>query len=191
LRAYPKVVCCDRFVSEATRSRVQIKPRHELWEPEGLISDEFGIAWTVSLTPWVIFEVTVLGGFFANRGRQHQSSGWDCRGRLVIQRHFIFFFVQATSNILQHLHVEECGLSAHVFVLYVSAEALRNLAADRKLPPQRNCILCFLRSCHRTTFMSLVSGPGRGGAPNLPTELHLAVDKHVRYIQTLDTVRRM
>ena len=36
--------------------------------------------------------------------------------------------------------------------------------------------------------MSLVSGPGRGGGQSLPTELSLVVDKHVQYIQTLDTV---
>jgi len=38
--------------------------------------------------------------------------------------------------------------------------------------------------------MSLVSGPGRGGASsNLPDELQLAVGAHVKYIQSLDTVR--
>ena len=39
--------------------------------------------------------------------------------------------------------------------------------------------------------MSLVSGPGRGGAStgDLPDELKLVVDKHVQYIQSLDTVR--
>jgi hypothetical protein len=38
--------------------------------------------------------------------------------------------------------------------------------------------------------MSLVSGPGRGGASsNLPDELQLTVDAHVKYIQSLDTVR--
>lgn len=39
--------------------------------------------------------------------------------------------------------------------------------------------------------MSLVSGPGRGGAKGeqLPEELKLHVDKHVKYIQSLDTVR--
>jgi hypothetical protein len=37
--------------------------------------------------------------------------------------------------------------------------------------------------------MALVSGPGRGGASaNLPDELQLAVDAHVKYIQSLDTV---
>lgn len=38
--------------------------------------------------------------------------------------------------------------------------------------------------------MSLVSGPGRGGAStgDLPDELKLVVDKHVQYIQSLDTV---
>jgi geranylgeranyl transferase type-2 subunit beta len=35
--------------------------------------------------------------------------------------------------------------------------------------------------------MSLVSGPGRGGT-KLPSELELFVEKHVRYIQTLDSV---
>ncbi|KAK0659265.1 Geranylgeranyl transferase type-2 subunit beta 1 [Lasiodiplodia hormozganensis] len=37
--------------------------------------------------------------------------------------------------------------------------------------------------------MSLVSGPGRGGATGgqLPDELQLYVDKHVKYIQSLDT----
>lgn len=38
--------------------------------------------------------------------------------------------------------------------------------------------------------MSLVSGPGRGGSSNHSNEnLILAVDKHVEYIQKLDTVR--
>jgi hypothetical protein len=38
--------------------------------------------------------------------------------------------------------------------------------------------------------MSLVSGPGRGGGTDsLPQELRLYVDKHVSYIQSLDTVR--
>ena len=38
--------------------------------------------------------------------------------------------------------------------------------------------------------MSLVSGPGRGGTTDgsLPPELRLVIDKHVRYIQSLDTV---
>ncbi|KAF2435207.1 geranylgerany transferase type II beta subunit [Tothia fuscella] len=38
--------------------------------------------------------------------------------------------------------------------------------------------------------MALVSGPGRGGSGGghtLPEELHLYIDKHVHYIQTLDT----
>lgn len=40
--------------------------------------------------------------------------------------------------------------------------------------------------------MSLVSGPGRGGASaggHVPDELKLVVEKHVEYIQSLDTVR--
>ena len=37
--------------------------------------------------------------------------------------------------------------------------------------------------------MSLVSGPGRGGGPNLPDDLTLVIDKHVKYIQDLDSVR--
>lgn len=40
--------------------------------------------------------------------------------------------------------------------------------------------------------MSLAAGPGRGGgssAAQLPDELQLVVDKHVSYIQSLDTVR--
>ncbi|ORY09295.1 geranylgeranyl transferas-like protein type II beta subunit [Clohesyomyces aquaticus] len=35
--------------------------------------------------------------------------------------------------------------------------------------------------------MSLVSGPGRAGMADTPVELQLFVDKHVRYIQSLDT----
>jgi geranylgeranyl transferase type-2 subunit beta len=36
--------------------------------------------------------------------------------------------------------------------------------------------------------MALVSGPGRGGGgDSLPEELHLYIDKHVQYIQALDT----
>ena len=39
--------------------------------------------------------------------------------------------------------------------------------------------------------MSLVAGPGRGGAiSELPSELQLYAQKHVDYIQSLDTVRR-
>lgn len=40
--------------------------------------------------------------------------------------------------------------------------------------------------------MSLVSGPGRGGGTTVgfhPDGLSLAVDRHVEYIQKLDTVR--
>ena len=37
--------------------------------------------------------------------------------------------------------------------------------------------------------MSLVSGPGRAGGGAVPAEMQLSVDKHVRYIQSLDTVR--
>jgi geranylgeranyl transferase type-2 subunit beta len=37
--------------------------------------------------------------------------------------------------------------------------------------------------------MSLVSGPGRGGGKDLPQDLKLFVDKHVKYIQSLDSVR--
>ena len=38
--------------------------------------------------------------------------------------------------------------------------------------------------------MSLVSGPGRGGAStaHVPDELKLVVKNHVQYIQSLDTV---
>ena len=41
--------------------------------------------------------------------------------------------------------------------------------------------------------MSLVAGPGRGGAGDgqLPDELELVIDKHVAYIQSLDTVRQI
>lgn len=41
--------------------------------------------------------------------------------------------------------------------------------------------------------MALVAGPGVGGnlssTSNLPTDLSLVVEKHVKYIQGLDTVR--
>lgn len=44
--------------------------------------------------------------------------------------------------------------------------------------------------------MSLVSGPGRGGTvgedhEGLPDSRHLAVDNHVKYIQSLDKVRSL
>ena len=42
--------------------------------------------------------------------------------------------------------------------------------------------------------MSLVSGPGRGGGStkgDLPPELTLVVDRHVKYITSLDTVRQI
>ncbi|KAI9739504.1 MAG: hypothetical protein M1834_006219 [Cirrosporium novae-zelandiae] len=35
--------------------------------------------------------------------------------------------------------------------------------------------------------MSLVSGPGKGGSGPLPDELELVMEKHVKYIQSLDT----
>ncbi|KAF2657380.1 terpenoid cyclases/Protein prenyltransferase [Lophiostoma macrostomum CBS 122681] len=35
--------------------------------------------------------------------------------------------------------------------------------------------------------MALVSGPGRGGVAELPAEMRLFVDKHVHYIQSLDS----
>jgi hypothetical protein len=41
--------------------------------------------------------------------------------------------------------------------------------------------------------MSLASGPGRAGinsADQQPEKLRLHVDKHVKYIQSLDTVRQ-
>ena len=39
--------------------------------------------------------------------------------------------------------------------------------------------------------MSLVSGPGRGGASadDLPDQLELVLEKHVQYITSLDSVR--
>jgi len=40
--------------------------------------------------------------------------------------------------------------------------------------------------------MSLVSGPGRAGgsaSTSLPDELQLAIEAHVKYIQSLDSVR--
>jgi geranylgeranyl transferase type-2 subunit beta len=37
--------------------------------------------------------------------------------------------------------------------------------------------------------MSLVSGPGRGGVAGMPDEMQLFIDKHVHYIQSLDSVR--
>lgn len=39
--------------------------------------------------------------------------------------------------------------------------------------------------------MSLISGPGRGGAEGIgtPDELKLVVDQHVDYIKSLDSVR--
>lgn len=41
--------------------------------------------------------------------------------------------------------------------------------------------------------MSLISGPGRGGAStdSVPAELKLVVDNHVKYIQSLDKVRHL
>lgn len=48
-----------------------------------------------------------------------------------------------------------------------------------------------LQRSHIRPDMSLVSGPGRAGAgaANMPAEMHLFVDRHVAYIQSLDTVR--
>lgn len=40
-----------------------------------------------------------------------------------------------------------------------------------------------------STPMALVSGPGRAAVASLPDEMQLFVDKHVRYIQSLDSVR--
>lgn len=37
--------------------------------------------------------------------------------------------------------------------------------------------------------MSLAAGPGRGGGhSSLPEDLELCIDRHVMYIQSLDTV---
>ncbi|ATZ51098.1 Bcbet2 [Botrytis cinerea B05.10] len=36
--------------------------------------------------------------------------------------------------------------------------------------------------------MALVSGPGRAGSATLPEELQLAIESHVKYIQSLDSV---
>lgn len=36
--------------------------------------------------------------------------------------------------------------------------------------------------------MALVSGPGRAGSTALPEELQLAIEPHVKYIQSLDSV---
>jgi hypothetical protein len=48
----------------------------------------------------------------------------------------------------------------------------------------------FLSTTEQKVAMALVSGPGRPVVSNLlPDELQLAVDEHVRYIQSLDTVR--
>jgi hypothetical protein len=52
--------------------------------------------------------------------------------------------------------------------------------ATRFRPREQHSVVC---------QMSLVSGPGRGGAQSLPDDLSLVVDKHVSYIQALDTVR--
>jgi hypothetical protein len=45
----------------------------------------------------------------------------------------------------------------------------------------------------RPLLMALVSGPGRagGGTGDMSPEMRLFVDKHVAYIQSLDTVRSM
>jgi hypothetical protein len=62
---------------------------------------------------------------------------------------------------------------------------------------RRNLHRALLDPKHRTrpntnAEMSLVSGPGRGGSmSNMPAEMQLFVDKHVRYIQSLDTVRSL
>lgn len=51
-----------------------------------------------------------------------------------------------------------------------------------QLPVFRNCVC----------IMSLVSGPGRAGGDDskgLSDQLHLAIEPHVKYIQSLDSVR--
>lgn len=62
----------------------------------------------------------------------------------------------------------------------------------RNRPGQRQ-FFCREADDYPTIRMSLVSGPGRGGqnANLLPVELTLAIDQHVKYIQQLDTVRRL
>ena len=59
-------------------------------------------------------------------------------------------------------------------------------SAARPSPP----VPFFSLALRSAPHMSLVSGPGRGGGTDqLPQELSLFVDKHVSYIQSLDTVR--
>ncbi len=76
----------------------------------------------------------------------------------------------------------------------ISDSSARPKTPLHQRPPGKRTPRSRTRSCHSTAFdlttiMSLVSGPGRGGVKSLPTEMHLVVDKHVRYIQTLDSVR--
>lgn len=61
--------------------------------------------------------------------------------------------------------------------------------------PKRSPLCVLFPRPHRTrppnpfaSTMSLVSGPGRGMTA-MPAEMQLYVDRHVRYIQSLDTVR--
>jgi hypothetical protein len=76
--------------------------------------------------------------------------------------------------------------------------SLRQAPPWSTLNPDINAFFLYraLESLHHQTTdptarMSLVSGPGRGGMTNMPEEMQLFVDKHVRYIQSLDTVRTL
>jgi hypothetical protein len=58
-------------------------------------------------------------------------------------------------------------------------------------PSTSHRLFCRALTRRLTAHMSLVSGPGRGGIADTPREMRLAVDSHVRYIQSLDTVRTL
>ena len=83
-----------------------------------------------------------------------------------------------------------------------TAVSSTSLAGARRLVKPRRYQICIRRALGTTFYvslhltvanrkMSLAAGPGRGGGGahgQLPEELQLVVEKHVAYIQSLDTV---
>lgn len=105
----------------------------------------------------------------------HQGNCRDCGGTLV----------EATP----HSRLTMCEIRLNLILIgsRISLSAVDLLRATSYLPftPTTRTV----NSSHRS--MSLVSGPGRGGNSStpLPTELQLAIEPHVKYIQSLDSVR--
>lgn len=86
-------------------------------------------------------------------------------------------------------HRHTTPLCCPPFLLCKSLRLVRPIAAAA-CRASRPAITTYTNLDSTSRLMSLVAGPGRGGVADgqLPDELKLVVDKHVAYIQKLDTV---